>query len=126
MKINTTNEVRLQAHELQNRLANPEFTLPIFARLRLNSTTVLIPVRSISPAENGITLMFDEGEHSATHFYCLDELEGIEVFCDAMRKPVFLHDFDAKGHFGDEEGSSESSLAFEERKELRAVYESFA
>lgn len=124
--LKTNDGIRMQAEQLQDILANTDFVPPIFARLRLKSGTTLVPVQSVGLGDDGLTILCGEDGHTETLFFGWGGLMWIEVFFDKKRKPVFLHNFDEKGDFGEKEETLEDSRSAEERNELRAVLESFS
>jgi len=130
--MSTNHQVQMNAKQLQNRLADPEFELPIFVRLRTQTGNLVIPARSISFDVDGLTFLSGENGGSEVISFCWEELKAIEALCDINRKPVFLHDFDGEEDSPKEikkDKESEHNRAIREAKEyaeMQAKYYDFA
>jgi len=121
----------MDAKQLQNRLADPEFELPIFVRLRAQTGTLVILAQSISFDGDGLTFLSVENGRSEVISFCWKELKAIEALYDIKRKPVFLHDFDGEEDTPKEikkDEESEHNRAIREAKEyaeMQAKYYDF-
>lgn len=87
-------QVQTNAKQLEDRLASPDFRLPILTRFRIESGSLIVPVQTISIDADGVTLLSEDNGRSEVISLRWEELKAIEALCDTNRKPVFLHNFD--------------------------------
>jgi hypothetical protein len=113
-----------KAAALAEVLQSKSVALPVYVRFQTASQMTTVPVVSISVSEQGVTVQHSEGQNTSSLSYMWSDLTDIVAFCDANRKPIFLHDFAAEiGAYEEEKLEEQQMVATEVTRQHAAIWD---
>lgn len=120
------NNSKNKATALAEVLQSKSVALPVFIRFQTASEMQTVPVVSLSASKEGLTVQFSENQKCTSRSFDWSDLIDIIAFCDANRKSVSLHDFEAENGAYEEEIREEQQQAAGEATSLYAAVWDFA